>query len=81
MGNLIKFPRARTTATNHNERHKYMRIQDAIKSVRYEYYKENLKKFNKNYARNLMVQRVVEFIRKQWVIYDNEILARLSSSE
>ena len=71
MGNLIKFPRAITTATNHNERHKRTRIQAAIQSVRFEYYKENLKLFNKNYARNLMVQRVVEFMHKQWVIYES----------
>ena len=81
MGELIQFPRAKTTTINDNERHIRVRLQESIKSVRNKYYNENLEIFEKYYAYSLMVQRVVEFMHKQWVVHDNKLLARLPPSK
>lgn len=68
MGTIIKFPTTRTVTNN--ERHYLKNLQTAIKTVRREYYLDN-----KQY--NLMIQRVTNFMRKQWVVYENEVLERL----
>ena len=65
------FPRMRTTAITPNERHHLKNLQIAIKSVRREYYNENIKNFNKAYASYLTIQMLVNFMRSQWVKYEN----------
>lgn len=71
MGNLIKFPQVRTRTITPRESHALEYRQNVIRAIRSKYYNENLEQFKKGYAYSLMVQRVVKFVRNQWVTYDN----------